>query len=129
MNELVQPRKKMQMTVLLNAVLFSALLLAMGVCGVDEHYLLLLLLGVVMGFAIWAVGPVGYALEPKTGHRVRIHRPVGVVDLDLRNGFTVAKARRGAGGLVLAVGTKRYRLFGSLGSPELVDEWLRRASR
>ncbi len=129
MNRLIQPRRKMQLTVLFNAVVFSALLLAMGVCGVDEHYLLLAFFGVVMAVAIWSVSTVGYALEPKPGHRIRIHRPAGVVDLDVRDGFSVRRARRGAGGLVLSVGNKRYRLFGSLGTAELVDEWIRRASR
>lgn len=129
MNKLVQPRKAMQRTVLISAVLFSSLVLAMGIVAVDGHWALLVIFGVALVVAVGALGPVVYALEARNGTRLRLHRPFGVVDLDVADGFEVSRARRGAGRLVLSVGRKRYPLFGSLGTPELVDEWIRRAQR
>ncbi len=129
MNKLVQPRKAMQRTALISAVLFASLVLAMGIVAVDGHWVPFIVLGVVLVVSIWAIGPVGYALEARDHQRVRLHRPFGVVDLDLRDGCEVVPRRRGAGRLLLVVGKKRYPLFGSMGTPELVDEWIRRAQR
>ncbi len=126
MTDLVQPRRAMQATLLGNAVLFSSVLLAMTVAATDGHEPLLIGGGLVLVAAIWAIGPVGYALKHKAGSRVVLHRPFGVVDIDLRDGFTVSEARRGGGGLVLRANGKRYRLVKSIGPASLVDEWLRR---
>jgi hypothetical protein len=127
-NKLTQPRRAMQLTVLANAVVFFGIAMAIVVSTIDAHWVALVLFVVAFLFAVFAVGPVAYAIEQRPHHHVRLHRAVGVVDLDAGVDAPLQVHRRWYA-LVLRANGKTYRLFKTIGNASVVDEWLRRASR
>lgn len=116
----------MQLTLLASAVVFSATAMAIVVSTIDAHWSSLVILVGFFFAAVALVGPKGYAIEQRPHNRVRLHRAVGVVDLDLA---TLIEVKRRWGALVLRCDGKTYRMFRTVGSPSVVEEWLRRAAR
>lgn len=115
----------MQVTVLLSALVLSGLAMGMVVTAVDWHWPALVVLCAMFLGCVFRIGPRVYALEGRAHNKVRLHRPIGVVDLDLS---TVEVVRRRMGVGVRAKGNT-YLLFRGVGSASVVDEWLRRVAR
>lgn len=125
-DKLVQPRRAMQLTLLASAAIFFGIAMAIVVAMVDAHWLWLGILSAVFLGAVFVIGPKGYAIEQRPHNRVRLHRAVGVVDLDLAPPIEV-KQRWGR--LALRSNGKTYRMFRTVGSASVIDEWLRRVAR
>ncbi len=126
MNILKRSRRATQLNVLLAVVAFAATLMVMIAAAVDAHWLTLVI-AIAVFLALTALfGPVIYKLEERPHHRVRLHRALGVVDIDLRQPYDLRSSVRGH---ALKAGGRRYPVLRSVGNRDTVDEWLRRVAR
>lgn len=125
-NTLKRSRRAMQLNLLLAVVFFAADIMVMVVAAVDAHWVTLT--GAITAFFVLVAvfGPLIYKLEQRPHHKVRLHRAIGVVDIDVSQPFEVESSFWGT---ALKTGGRTYPVLRSVGTKPVVHEWLRRAAR
>ena len=125
-NTLKRSRRAMQLNLLLAVVSFATVVMVMVVAAVDGHWVTLA--GAIAAFFVLAglFGPLIYKLEQRPHNKVRLHRAIGVVDIDVSQPFDVESSFWGT---AVKTGGRTYPVLRSVGTKPVVHEWLRRAAR
>ncbi|MEY2397072.1 MAG: hypothetical protein QOJ00_246 [Actinomycetota bacterium] len=77
-------------------------------------------LAAVFAFCVYLLGTLAFRVRPKGPGVVEVNTMLGLLKVDLRNGYTVKRGHLGRTSVVVRAGRKRYRLNGALGDIDTI---------